>query len=151
LCAVDRRVAFGQIAAVAAFAVPAIANADGAVSKSTVFRARGVYGNRIASLKGAVDAGDFAAIVAEKNAFVLFNSGAYPSIKERASKSAAIEATNKIFAAVKSQDKSALKSAYDAYVKQNDVVGYTDSKGGQTYSSDADYRVRTPQAYIYQR
>lgn len=144
--ALDRRAAFAQIAAVGAFAIPAIANADGAVSVATVARAKAVYGNRIAALKSAVEAGDFSAIVAEKSAFVLFNSGAYPAIKDKADKAAAIEATNKIFAAVKAKDKAALKAAYDSYVKANGVKAFASTNGGQSYSSDFDYRRGTPAA-----
>ena len=79
----DRRAAFGQIAVAGAVlaGVPAIASADGSVSAATINRARGIYGDRIVLLKGAVAAGDFKAIAEEKNAFVLFNSGAYANNK----------------------------------------------------------------------
>merc|ERR1719223_1996776 len=75
----DRRAAFGQIATAGAVlaGVPAIASADGAVSSASINRARGLYGERIVALAGAVSAGDFKAIAEEKNAFILFNSGAY--------------------------------------------------------------------------
>merc|ERR1712194_906768 len=75
----DRRVAFGQIATAGAVlaGVPAIASADGAISGSTRIKAKVIYGSRIGALEQAVAAGDFAAIVAEKNAFILFNSGVY--------------------------------------------------------------------------
>lgn len=146
----DRRAAFGQIAAGAAVVagLPGLATADGAVSASTVGRARGIYGGRIASLKDAVAKGDFAAVADEKNAFILFNSGAYPGSKSKEAKAAAIDGTNKIFAAVKSSDKAALKSAYDAYVKANEIsdLPAVSVKNGQGYSSDYDYRVRTSAA-----
>ena len=79
----DRRGAFAQIGVVAAglASVPAMASADGSVSASTISRARGIYGDRIANLKPAVADGNFAAVVDEKAAFVLFNSGAYPKNK----------------------------------------------------------------------
>lgn len=83
---VDRRdvlstVATAGVAAAFAGATPAFA--DGAVSGATKNRARGIYGNRIAALRKAVDAGDFGAVVAEKNAFILFNSGALKGDKEK--------------------------------------------------------------------
>ena len=56
---------------------------------------------RIANLSKAVNAGDFGAVVAEKNVFVLFNSGAIVSSKQ----ADAIDSTNAIFAAIRSQDK----------------------------------------------
>ena len=143
----DRRSAFGQIATAGAVlaGVPAIASADGAASSASQQRARGIYGTRIAALKGAVESGDFTAIAEEKNAFVLFNSGAYSTNK--AKKGAAISGTNAIFAAIRSGDKAAVKSAYLAYVKDNGIEGMADvdPNNGQGYCADFDYRVRTPQ------
>jgi hypothetical protein len=142
--AVDRRVAFGQIAvgaaAVAGFSQAALA--DGAVSASTKGRAKGIYGDRIAGLKKAVEAGDFETVAAEKNAFILFNSGSYPSPKDRSKKSEAIKSTNAIFAAIKSGDKAALKSEYSKYVAANKInaMPTVDVKQGQGYSGDADYK-----------
>ena len=146
----DRRTAFGQIAAAGAAlaSVPAIANADGAVSAASIGRARGIYGDRISALKDAVAKGDFAAVAAEKNAFILFNSGAYPTAKDKANKAAAIDGTNKIFAAIRSKDTGALKSSYEAYIKANDIkpLPDIDPNKGQGYSSDYDYRVKTKSA-----
>lgn len=143
----DRRAAFGQIAAAGAAiaAIPSVANADGAVSAASINRARGLYGDRIAALEAAVAKGDFAAVAAEKNAFILFNSGAYPTIKDKANKAAAIDGTNKIFAAIRSKDTGALKSAYGDYVKANSIspLPTVDSATGQGYSSDYDFRVRS--------
>ena len=65
----------GALGLVAAGAAPALA--DGAVSAATVQRARGIYGARIQGLADAVAKGDTAAVVAEKNAFILFVSGGY--------------------------------------------------------------------------
>ncbi len=144
----DRRAAFGQIATAGAVlaGVPAIASADGAVSPATIGRARGMYGSRIAALKGAVASGDFKAIAEEKNAFILFNSGAYANNK--AKKNAAIAGTNKIFAAIRSGDKAAVQSAYDSYIADNEIKDLISNEtvDGQTYSSDYDYRVRTKSA-----
>ena len=149
----DRRAAMGAIGAAAVVALPQMASADGAVSKATIQRARFTYGSRIADLKAAVAAGDFGAVAAEKNAFVLFNSGAFPGTKNKAAKAEAIAGTNAIFSAIRSKDKGALKSAYDAYTKSNGIedFGAIDNTKGQGYSCDYDYRVRTPQAAIYVR
>ena len=149
----DRRAAMGAIAAASVVALPQMASADGAISKATVQRSRFNYGSRIAALKSAVAAGDFAAVAAEKNAFILFNSGAYPAIKDKAAKAEAIAGTNAIFSAIRSKDKAALKSAYDAYVKANEIGDFAaiTASNGQGYSSDFDYRVKTKQAAIYVR
>lgn len=149
----DRRAAMGAIAAAGLVAMPTMASADGAISKASVQRAKFQYGSRIGALKAAVAAGDFAAVADEKNAFVLFNSGAYPTIKDKSKKAAAIDGTNAIFAAIRSKDKAALKKAYDSYVASNDIsdFGSLDANKGQGYSSDFDYRVRTKQAAIYVR
>jgi len=151
----DRRAAFGAIAAGAAavVAAPQFANADGAVSAATVGKARAVYGNRIAALKSAVEAGNFDAVAEEKNAFVLFNSGVYPTPKDKADKAAAIAGTNAIFSAVKAGDKAALKKAYSAYVASNEIkpLPAVDSSKGQGYSSDFDYKRLSSAGAIYVR
>lgn len=140
----DRRAAAGQIAAGAAVlaGLPNLALADGARSSATLSRARGIYGQRIAGLESAVNAGDFGAVAAEKNAFILFNSGAIAS-KEK--QSAAVKQTNEIFAAIRSKDAAALKKAYGAYKSSNDIaVVSVDLAGGQGYSNDYDFKARTP-------
>jgi hypothetical protein len=118
-----------------------MASADGAVSASTMTKAKMLYGPRIADLKGAVAAGDFAAVADEKAAFVLFNSGVYPAAKAKAAKKAAIEGTNAIFAAIRSKDKAALKSAYDSYVAANNIkpLPAVDPNSGQGYATDYSY------------
>jgi hypothetical protein len=149
LNAVDRRAAFGQIVAAAAVvAVPSIASADGAVSAATITKAKMVYGSRIADLAQAVSSGDFDAIADEKSAFILFNSGAYPTAKNKSKKAAAIEGTNAIFAAIRSKDKGALKSAYDKYVAANGIKALpaVNVNAGQGYSSDYSYLARTKAA-----
>jgi len=147
----DRRAAMGAIAGAALVAVPGMASADGAVSTASIQRAKFTYGSRVAALKGAVAAGDFGAVANEKAAFILFNSGVYP--KNKAKKAAAIEGTNSIFAAIRSKDKAALKSAYDSYLASNGIGDYAElsASGGQGYSCDYDYRVKTKQAAIYVR
>jgi hypothetical protein len=149
----DRRGAVGAIAAVGLIAVPGMASADGAVSKATVQRSRFNYGSRVAALSSAVDKGDFGAVAAEKNAFILFNSGAYPGVKNKPKKQAAIAGTNAIFSAIRAKDSGALKSAYKSYMSTNGIsaVMAIDSTYGQGQGSDFDYRVRTPQASIYVR
>merc|ERR1712087_296114 len=62
-----------QSAGAALALFPALANADGANSAQTAFRARAIYGSRIYRLKSE----SAAAILAESNAFKLFISGAY--------------------------------------------------------------------------
>merc|ERR1712176_1138740 len=62
-----------QSAGAALALFPALANADGANSAQTAFRARAIYGSRIYRLKSA----SAAAILAESNAFKLLISGAY--------------------------------------------------------------------------
>jgi len=153
----ERRAAFGQIGVVAAAAglagLPSLASADGAVSGSTITKARVVYGSRIAALASAVDAGDFKAIAAEKNAFILFNSGAYPTSKDKSKKAAAIEGVNKIFSAIRAGDKAAVKTAYSAYVAANGITALptADPANSQSYSSDYGYLVKTKAAAVYVR
>lgn len=150
----DRRAAFGGIAAAAGVvAMPGMASADGAVSKASIQRARYKFGSRIAALKDSVDKGDFAAVADEKNAFILFNSGAYPGIKNKGKKSEAIAATNAIFQAIRGKDKKALQAAYAGYLKTTNMSDYAaiSAEDGQGYSADYDYRVRTKQAAIWVR
>ena len=147
---VDRRAAFGQIAVGAAVVagMPQLASADGAVSVGTILKARAKYGDRITKLNGAVAKGDFDAVAAEKSAFILFNSGAYPRVVDKSEKADAITATNAIFAAVKGQDAAALKSAYASYVSSNGIhaIPAVDPKDGQGYSSDFGAFVKTKAA-----
>lgn len=151
----DRRAAFGSIAAGAAafVAAPQLALADGAVTTQTIQKARVVYGSRIYDLKAAVEKGDFGAVAEEKNAFVLFNSGAYPYSKDKAQKKEAIKLTNAIFAAIKAGDKAALKDTYNKYVAFNEITAFpvVDSSKGQGYSTDFDYRRLTKAGAIYVR
>lgn len=153
---IDRRAVFGQVAAGAAAvtALPQLALADGAVSAGTIAKARAVYGGRIYDLKDAVEKGDFGKIAEEKNAFVLFNSGAYPSAKSKKQKQEAIKQTNDIFAAVKNKDKAALKKAFDNYIASNEIKGFPvveNANKGQGYSSEFDYRARTKAGTVYIR
>merc|ERR1719390_511445 len=71
----DRR-AFMGAAAAATVSMPFAAVADGANSPATAARARAIYGSRIARLSAASPD----AILAEKNAFTLFTTGAYRNV-----------------------------------------------------------------------
>jgi len=150
----DRRAAMGGIAAAAGIAaMPGMALADGATSTASIQRAKYVYGTRISALKEAVAKGDFAAVASEKNAFILYNSGSYPGVKNKEAKNNAIAATNEIFKAIREKDAKALKTAYTAYLKTVDMSDYSaiNADQGQGYSADYDYRVRTNQGTIYVR
>lgn len=111
---------------------------------------------RIADLKDAVNKGDFAAVLAEKNAFDLFNSGAYAqkSAITKAQKAVAVTETKNIMEAIASKNAQQLKTSYAAYVKnagiedQNSALRLAD---GQGYSTDYDWKVRTKKGVIYQR
>ena len=147
----DRRAAATQIATGAAVlaGLPQLALADGARSATTAQRAKFIYGQRIAGLESAVNAGDFGAVAAEKNAFILYNSGA---ISDKAKKAAAVKGTNEIFAAIRSKDAAALKKAYGAYKSANGIAVVTvDLSGGQGYSDQYDYKARTAAGTIYVR
>merc|ERR1712204_64435 len=89
----DRRTAVAQvgIAASVVAGLPSVVLADTA---SSMVRAKGIYGTRIAGLKDAITAGDFQAVAEEKSAFILYNSGAYPGVKNKEKKATAIEGTN---------------------------------------------------------
>ena len=97
-----------------------------------------------------------AAVADEKNAFILFNSGAYqlktPAAK--AAKAVAQEGTADIFAAVDAKDAGKLKAAYAAYTK-NAGIDLSPAKesvmGGQGFGSDYDWKNRTPKGTVYQR
>ena len=146
----DRRSAGIQIAAGAATlaGLPSLALADGARSGATQLRSLGIYGQRIAALESAVNSGDFGAVAAEKNAFILFNSGALPK-KDQA---AAVKQTNEIFAAIRAKDSGALKKAYSAYKTSNEIaVVKVEKNEGQGFTSDLHYFSRTPAGAIYQR
>ncbi|KAH8070144.1 xanthine dehydrogenase [Aureococcus anophagefferens] len=131
----------------AAVAAPQIASADGAVSAATVERSRGIYGGRIADLKDAVEKGDFAAVLAEKNAFDLFNSGAYAqkSAITKAQKAIAVTETKNIMEAIASKREPAQDVA--AYMKNAAIdTKPVDVSTGQGYSNDYDWKVRTKKA-----
>ena len=84
---------------------------------------------------------------------MLFNSGAYPTAKDKSLKQAAVKTTNEIFAAIRSGDKGALKSAYTAYVKANNIkpLPVITSDKGQGFSGDYDYKIRSSAGAVYIR
>lgn len=133
---------FGTTAAVvAAASVPSAAFADGAKSLATQSRARGIYGNRIAALKGAVDKGDTAAILEEQNVFRLFNSGVYSTDKAKFAK--AEELAKSVVTSASSGDAKGLKDSYAAYVKYTEKKsGYNGAGDGQGFGSEFDYKNR---------
>ena len=139
----------------AATALPNAASADGAVSAATVARSRGIYGGRIAELKDAVAKGDFEAVLAEKNAFDLFNSGAYAqkSAITKAQKAIAVTETKNIMEAIATKNPNQLKTAYAAYMKNAniDASAVNSIMDGQGYSTEYDWKVRTKKGTIYQR
>lgn len=123
--------------------------ADGAVSASTIFRARNSYGARIVQLQKAADTGNFAAFEDKKaiNGFDLFisssNSQKSAIAKER--KAAELKLEADIYTAVKAKDASKLKNAYNEFIKvadlksdyKNDELGQTDSSGySPTWGTD---------------
>jgi len=146
-------------AAVAAslFALPvAPVFADGAVSKSTVFRARNNYGAKIAALGDAAAKGNFAAFSDKKaqNAFDLFisASNAQNGVKQKETKKAEKEIQAKINEAVKSKNAGALKSAFDEFIKVADLKSdYKPGEAGQTDSSGYSPTWGTERQQIYQR
>jgi len=102
---------------------PAVA--DGAVSVSTVYRARNLYGSRILELEQAAAKGDFAAFSNSKavNGFDLFisrsNALGGKAAKQLASAEKKLEGD--IYAAVKAKDAAKLKSSFDEFVKVADL------------------------------
>ncbi|KAG5190811.1 extrinsic protein in photosystem II [Tribonema minus] len=138
-------------AAAAAAVFPQLAFADGAVSESTVQRAKGIYGDKVLNLAGAVKAGNFEAVKAESGAISLLTSGGFARAS-KADKAAAKAAKDAIFAAVESKDAAKLQSAYADLVKLAKIPAST-AGGGDTqgYSSDYDWKARTAKGTIYVR
>merc|ERR1711904_369011 len=152
----DRREVMQALAGAVAGAVvmPQVAMANS--NAPAIQRARGIYGGRIAGLKDAVSKGDFAAVESEKNAFILFNSGAYRtnSPKAKAEKAATVAAYEDVLAAVSAKDAGKLKTSYAAYVKAADIdinPKPLDQMSGRGYSNDYDWKVKTDKGVIYQR
>ena len=130
--------------------------ADGAVSASTVYRARNSYGAKIVGLGEAAAKGNFAAFEDKKakNSFDLFisASNAQKGIKQKETKKAELAIQAKINDAVKSKNAGALKSAYDEFIKVADLKSeYKPGEQGQTDSSGYSPTWGTDRQQIYQR
>ena len=146
-------------AAVAAslFALPvAPVLADGAVSASTVYRARNSYGQKILGLGDAAAKGDFAAFADKKaqTAFDLFisASNAPGGIKYKEVKKTELAIQAKINEAVKAKNGGALKSAYDEFIKVAALKSaFKPNEPGQTDSSGYSPTWGTDRQQIYQR
>lgn len=152
----DIRKALGVVAMGFALAAPIPAMADGAVSASTVYRSRNLYGARIVDLGKAADSGDFAAFDDKKarNGFDLFvsSSNAQKSAisKERKAKEIVIVAN--IYDSVKAKDASKLKAAYAEFIQvANLKSAYKPGELGQTDSSGYSPTWGTDRQYIYIR
>lgn len=112
----DRRAVVSTFAA-AATAVPFAAFADGATSPATRERARAIYGSRIARLSSA----SAEEIVAEKNAFTLFTTGAYRSAKDKTTVDALNKLSAKALAAAKAGDSSGAQGAIKEFVTVGEI------------------------------
>eukprot|EP00401_Gymnodinium_catenatum_P071210 CAMPEP_0117550466 /NCGR_PEP_ID=MMETSP0784-20121206/48695_1 /TAXON_ID=39447 /ORGANISM="" /LENGTH=164 /DNA_ID=CAMNT_0005347485 /DNA_START=117 /DNA_END=611 /DNA_ORIENTATION=+ len=135
---------------------PQAANAEGASSASTVYRARNYYGAKIKDMKDDVNKGNFAAFEDKKavSAFDLFISGSNrvksPTSKARQAKETELE--SKFFAAVQSKNSGDLKAAYNEFIKVADLTEeYKSGEVGQTDSSGYSPTWGTSRQYIYQR
>jgi Photosystem II Psb31 protein len=132
-----------------------IVNADGAVSISTIYRARTSYGAKIVDAEDAVQKGDFATLGSKKlqNAFDLFISGGNAKStvgKATAKKEKDLEAA--FFAAVKAKDAAKVKSVYSEFIKVADLKSeYKPGEPGQTDSSGYSPTWGTARQQIYQR
>jgi hypothetical protein len=143
-------------AALAGPMAPLPANADGASSISTIYRARTKYGPTILGLTEAAKKGDFAKFEEKKtlNAFDLFisSSNALKSTisKERQATEKALEAD--IYSAVKSKDASKLSAALSKFIEVADLKPeFKPNELGQTDSSGYSPTWGTPGQFIYRR
>jgi hypothetical protein len=149
----EKNIAAAAMAA-SLFAAPVFA--DGAVSASTVYRARNSYGAKILNLGDAASKGDFAAFADKKstNAFDLFisASNALGGAKYKEIKKTELAIQAKINDAVKTKNAGALKSSYDEFIKVASLKSdFKASDVGQTDSSGYSPTWGTPRQQIYQR
>ena len=130
--------------------------ADGAVSKSTVYRARNSYGLRILGLEEAANKGDFSAFDNKKasGGFDLFisASNALGGKVAKETKAAETKIKGDIYAAVKAKDAAKLRAAYSEFIKVADLKSdFKAGELGQTDSSGYSPTWGTAKQYIYQR
>jgi len=141
--------------ALAGPAVPQPAMADGAVSKSTVYRARNNYGAKIMGLEKAVANGDVSVFDKKaSNWFDLFISGAnaLPGETNKLNKQKETALKGDIFSAASTKDIGKMKAAYSEFVKVADLKPvYKSGELGQTDSSGYSPTWGTDRQYIYQR
>lgn len=135
---------------------PLVANADGAVSASTVFRARNFYGNKIKDLSDDASKGNFAAFENKKtlNAFDLFisESNAQRSAIAKERKKAELALQAKIYDAVKNKDRAQLAANYNQFIKVADLTSeFKLTDAGQTDSSGYSPTYGTPRQQLYVR
>lgn len=137
-------------------APPAPAFADGAVSASTVYRARNYYGAKIYDLKESVEKGDFEAFSNKKvkNAFDLFisSSNALNSDLDKERKKEETNIYENIKKAVETRDAASLRENYNKFVEVAELKpDYKPDERGQTDSSGYAPTYGTSRQYIYQR
>jgi hypothetical protein len=151
---------FGMTAIVLGLAgpqlLPSPVHADGAVSASSVYRARNYYGNKIKDLYDDVMKGNFAAFEQKKilNAFDLFisESNAQKSTIAKERKSAELALQAKIYDAVKNKDRGQLSTSYGEFIKVADLTSdYKPGEPGQTDSSGNSPTYGTAREQIYRR
>jgi len=123
--ALSRRELFAQGAGAAFAALPLAAFADGANSKATVDRARGIYGSRVFRLQTA----SAAEIADEANVLTLFITGSYRGaggdVKEMSKKLKGIAKT--VVSKAKAGDEAGSKAALKEFIAiakitENDMV-----------------------------
>merc|ERR1719389_898220 len=121
----DRRQLVGTFAAAAA-AMPMAAFADGATSPATLERARAIYGSRIARLSKA----PAEEILAEKNAFTLFTTGAYRSVKDKETTAKLNALSKTAIASAKSGDTAGAQSAVKEFISVGNIRELDTVEGG---------------------
>jgi hypothetical protein len=140
-----------------ALAGPSIpsAHADGAVSKSTVYRTRNNYGAKIMGLEKRVAQGDTSVFDKKvSNWFDLFISGAnsLPGETNKIAKQKETALKADMFSAAAAGDSGKMKAAYIEFIKVADLKSeYKPGELGQTDSTGYSPTWGTDRQYIYQR
>ena len=104
-------------------------------------------------LQDAVNKGDFDAVADEKNAFELFNSGAYQAAGgvAQAQRAVSVENYGAIKEAVASKNAAGLKAAYKKFIDDADIASLLEPVSGQGMSADYDWKARGVKGYVYVR